>query len=94
MLRSCFRSVASCLVDGAFFLFDLHTRKGLREWASYESAQREEEKVDCQGTYNPSTGRALMRFQGALEGKVFEQVITNRAYPLRKAKEWLLGDGF
>lgn len=93
-LRKCFSSVRHCLAPGGRFLFDFHTLTGLREWAANESAQWETESILCQGELDEGRGKAAMNLKGELEGRPFEERISNYAYSLEKTARWLREEGF
>ena len=93
-LRRCFESVRHSLADGGWFVFDFHTREGLKEWAAQESSPPEMEKTETEGWFDEAEGRAVVRLKGSFEGRLFEETILNQTYPLEQVARWLIGEGF
>lgn len=93
-MRSCFRAVRHCLAPGGRLIFDFHTLTGLREWATTESAQWENEWLECKGRFDGPKGVACLELKGEMGGRVFEEQIVNHAYPLEKITCWLREEGF
>ena len=93
-LTGCFASVGKCLVKDGYFLFDYHTAKGLREWAYAESTQWEEGHVEATGTFEETTGKAVMRLKGDFQGCSLDESLSNHTFPLEKIGEWLKETGF
>jgi len=93
-MRGCFRSVRACLSPGGLFLFDYHTRKGLKEWAYSESTEWEEGLVEVTGWFKEEEGRAAMRLQGRYQGRTFDETLSNRTFPLGEVRVWLKEAGF
>ena len=93
-LRGCFRSVQKSLAPSGIFLFDYHTELGLTAWMGNESSNEEGESVQSRGEFNASTGKAVMRLEITVKGEVFQSVIENQTFPLRRIEEWLLDEGF
>jgi SAM-dependent methyltransferase len=93
-LRGCFRSAKKSLAPGGVFLFDYHTELGLTAWVGNESSSEEGDSVQSRGEFNASTGKAVMRLEITVKGEVFQSVIENQTFPLRRIEEWLLEEGF
>lgn len=93
-LRGCFRSVRRCLAPGGLLMFDYHTARGLREWASAESAFLEEGTLTLRGTFNPKTRRAVSGLRGVFQGKPFAERILNWCLPLERLEQVLGEEGF
>jgi SAM-dependent methyltransferase len=93
-MKGCFRSVRACLPPGGTFLFDYHTRKGLKEWAYSESTEWEEGLVEVTGWFKEAGGRAAMRLQGRYQGRAFDETLSNRTFPLGEVRDWLGAEGF
>ncbi len=93
-LRSCFRSVRRCLAPGGLLMFDYHTAKGLREWASTETASLEEGTLTLRGAFNPRTRRAVSSLRGVFRGRPFAERILNWSLPLERLEGVLGEEGF
>lgn len=98
-LRGCFRSVYNVLVPGGLFIFDLNTRRGLREhWNGIHIEDTEESMIVNRGIYDGGE-RAYTRISGFVrndEGlyERFEGVFYNTVFEMAMVKEWLLAVGY
>jgi len=98
-LCGCFRSVQRALAPGGYFIFDLNTRKGLRErWNGVHIEDTEEMLVVNRGIYDGGD-RAYTRITGFMrtdEGTYerFEGVFYNIVFEMAQVKAGLETAGF
>ncbi len=93
-LWGCFGSARKSLGENGLFLFDYHTRAGLKDWASVETAEWDRDKVEIKGEFNEKRAGAVMKIKGTVNDQPFEEIISNRAFPLVEIEEWLYQEGF
>lgn len=98
-LAACFRTVYDHLLKPGLFLFDLNTRKGLAAWDGLERQSTERIAFNGKGSYDESTGRAVIRMEGHFlnaEGKPesFVHTTVNHAFDLKRVQAALLAAGF
>jgi SAM-dependent methyltransferase len=63
-LASCFASVFAALGDTGSFIFDLNTRKGLRDWTCFEVEEEDELFVVKRGLFVEETAKAWLSLSG------------------------------
>jgi SAM-dependent methyltransferase len=98
-LRGCFQAVRNVLVPGGLFIFDLNTRKGLRErWNGIHVEDTEESLIVNRGIYDGGE-RAYTRISGFVRGddgayERFEGTFYNTVFEMATVKGWLLAIGY
>ncbi len=93
-LLGCFQSVRRCLAGGGWFLFDYHTKKGLREWTSSESFRFERGEVKTVGSFDEEKGLAVLKLHGSYGDFSFDETIRNVTFPLPDLEGLLKKEGF
>ncbi len=98
-MRGCFRSTNRVLLPGAYFIFDLNTRLGLKNWNSISVDPGEDIFLLNRGIFNPEMEKAWTRITGFVrtqEGlyQRFEQTVYNTVFDLSQVQEALYQEGF
>jgi SAM-dependent methyltransferase len=99
-LGNCFRCVRAVLDPAGYFIFDLNTRRGLRQrWNSVQVEESDELALITRGIYDGVSDRAWMKISGFLlaEGGLyerFEETVFNTAFELVRVREALLESGW
>ena len=98
-LRSCFTSVASATVSGGYFIFDLYTRRGLREWNGISVTDTGDTFTIQRGIYDGGS-RAQTLFTGFIrdaDGEKFtrfEESIYNTVFDMTSVQQLLTQTGW
>ena len=98
-LQSCFRCVFDVLVEEGFFIFDLNTRAGLRNWNGITVRPGDEIYLINRGMYDDSTIKAWTKITGFVLDDTgfyerFEETVYNTVFEMAAVHEWLLESGF
>lgn len=99
-LRGCFESVYRALKPGGFFIFDLNTKKGLRDnWNSVHLFNNEEITVLNRGFFLEDENMALTKITGFVKNETglyerFDETIKNTVFDLNLVKKALLAESF
>jgi SAM-dependent methyltransferase len=96
-LRSCFASVAAATVTEGYFIFDLYTRRGLREWNGISITDTGDTFTLQRGIYDGGS-KAQTLFTGFIrEGEQFtrfEESIYNTVFDLATVQQLLSQTGW
>jgi SAM-dependent methyltransferase len=96
-LHSCFTSVAATTVSGGYFIFDLYTRRGVREWNGISVTDTGDTFVLQRGIYDGGS-QAQTLFTGFIrDGEQFtrfEESICNTVFDLTSVQELLTRTGW
>jgi SAM-dependent methyltransferase len=98
-LASCFRSVHASLQDGGRFVFDLNTRKGLRNWDDLTVREEEDLFLVTRGMFVEDLGKAYMEISGfhrpnGGQWQRFRETMFNSCFDLGRVKSLLQSAGF
>jgi SAM-dependent methyltransferase len=98
-LQSCFRCVRDVLLEGGYFIFDLNTHFGLRNWNGITVRPGDEIYLINRGMYDEFTVKAWTKITGFVqdEGGLyerFEETVYNTVFEMAAARDWLLMAGF
>ncbi len=98
-LKGCFLSVFPVLEEEGFFIFDLNTPSGLRNWSGMTLEDTPEMMLVTRAIYDEQNQRGYMRVSGFFpvgDGlyERFEETAYNTAFDLEQVKEALLQTGF
>jgi SAM-dependent methyltransferase len=90
----CFRSTFSCLVPGGWVLFDLNTKRGLREWGDEETREGPNGPLTVHRSFDDAANRGRMEVEGRWGQEVFSETVLNYARPVEDALHDLRSAGF
>jgi SAM-dependent methyltransferase len=98
-LRGCFYSVLNVLVEGGYFVFDLNTAAGLKNWNSLSVNPGEEIFLLNRGIYDENTIRAWTKITGFVRNEDglyqrFDETVYNTVFEMQKVSDCLLEIGF
>ena len=98
-LRNCFRCVFDILLEGGYFIFDLNTQAGLKQWNGVMVRPGEEIYLINRGMYDEHTVRAWTKITGFVRDQDefferFDETIYNTVYEMVAVRTWLLETGF
>ena len=98
-LAACVRRVYDHLLKPGLFLFDLNTRRGLRQWDGLERQSTENIAYVGKGTFDDATGRAAIRMEGSYlrsdgGAESFVHTTVNYAFDLARVEAHLKSAGF
>jgi SAM-dependent methyltransferase len=98
-LRGCFQSVFKVLIDGGYFVFDLNTAVGLKNWNSLSINPGEEIFLMNRGVFDENTVRAWTKITGFVRNEDglyqrFEETVYNTVFQMQKVMDSLLEIGF
>jgi SAM-dependent methyltransferase len=98
-LQDCFGCVFDALLDAGYFIFDLNTRAGLRNWNGIMVRPGDEIYLINRGMYDDSTVKAWTKITGFIleTGGLyerFEETIYNTVFEMAAVRAWLLDAGF
>jgi SAM-dependent methyltransferase len=98
-LEGCFQSVHQILVDGGYFIFDLNTAKGLKNWNSLSIHPGEDIFYLNRGIYDASTVKAWTKITGFVrndEGlyERFDETVYNTVFEMDEVRDMLNRVGY
>lgn len=98
-LKGCFQSVFSALVEGGFFIFDLNTPTGLRNWNNFSLDDQPEMMLVTRAVYDAAGGKAYTRISGFTRREDglydrFEETAVETAFDLEAVRSALEEAGF
>jgi SAM-dependent methyltransferase len=98
-MESCARCARAAAVDGAGFVFDLNTRKGLEGWRGIHVNDVDETFWLTHGVFDPGDTHAVTRLTGFIRGDDgrydrFDERIANTAFALGDVIDRLLAAGW
>jgi SAM-dependent methyltransferase len=98
-LAGCFRSTFNVLEDGGYFIFDLNTTLGLKNWNSMSVNPGEEIFLFNRGIFDEQTVKAWTKITGFVRNddgfyERFEETVYNTPFELDAVKSMLLQTGF
>jgi len=98
-LEGCCRSVFNVLEDRGYFIFDLNTARGLKNWNSLSINPGEEVFLMNRGIYDDQMGKAWTKITGFVHNEDglyerFDQTVYNTPFELRTVESYLLKIGF
>jgi len=98
-LRGCFQSVFKVLVEGGYFVFDLNTAVGLKNWNSLSINPGEEIFLLNRGIYDENSVRAWTKITGFVRNEDglyqrFDETVYNTVFQMQKVLDSLMEIGF
>ncbi len=98
-MEGCFRSTFDVLVGGGYFIFDLNTALGLRNWNSLNINPEEEVFLFNRGIFDDQIGKAWTKITGFVRNddglyERFDETVYNTPFKLRAVNEGLMKVGF
>jgi SAM-dependent methyltransferase len=98
-LQGCFHCVLDILLEGGYFIFDLNTRSGLRNWNGITVRPGDEVYLINRGMFDDHTVKAWTKITGFVqeEGGLYErfdETVYNTVFKMADVKDWLLEAGF
>jgi SAM-dependent methyltransferase len=87
-LLACFRCVRQALHDGGLFVFDMHTRSGIRQTNHVNVRDADDDFFVSRVLYDPARDRLVARVSGFVhdaggQWRRFEQSVAQAAYPVQ-----------
>ncbi len=98
-LGSCFASTYDALCDSGIFIFDLNTKKGLKEWACFEVDDEDDLLVVKRGDFSEESGKAWLHLSGFSRvgsggWERFKESFYNTWFRTERVVDLLKGAGF
>ena len=98
-LSSCFKRTHEHLIKPGLFVFDLNTRRGLRQWDGQERESNERIAYVAKGTYDEERGQATLRMEGSYlradgNPEPFAHTTLNQAFDLARVESLLKASDF
>jgi SAM-dependent methyltransferase len=98
-LNNCFQCVIDVLLDGGYFIFDLNTHAGLKQWNGFMIRPGDEIYLINRGMYDEHTVKAWTKITGFVKAhdefyERFDETVYNTVFNMADVKKWLLETGF
>ena len=100
-LQSCFHCVFDVLMDGGYFIFDLNTQTGLKQWNGVMVRPGEDVYLINRGMYDEYTIKAWTKITGFVRDdqndglyERFDETVYNTVFEMNAVRDWLLEAGF
>jgi SAM-dependent methyltransferase len=98
-LQNCFRCVLDVLLEDGYFIFDLNTRAGLRNWNGITVRPGDEVYLINRGMYDDAIVKAWTKITGFVQDESglyerFDETVYNTVFEMAAVRDWLLVAGF
>jgi len=98
-LRNCFRCVFDILNQGGYFIFDLNTRCGLKQWNGIMVRPGDQVYLINRGMFDEHTVKAWTKITGFVQDENglyerFDETVYNTVFEMVSVRVWLLETGF
>ena len=98
-LKGCFHSVYRVLVDDGYFIFDLNTAKGLKNWNSLHITPDDQRFIFNRGIYDETIGKAWTKITGFVRNEEglyerFDETVYNTVFVMEEVRSSLLAEGY
>lgn len=98
-LQNCFRCVFNSLIGGGYFIFDLNTHTGLRNWNGILVRPGDEVYLINRGMYDDATIKAWTKITGFVRDddghyERFDETVYNTVFEMEAVRGWLVETGF